>query len=57
MKVILELLLKGDLAKYRNKTQLTLTLIGTGLVIANIGAGFLSLLATGSTSPFWIAAL
>jgi len=57
MKVILELLLKGDLAKYRNKTQLTLTLIGTGLVIANIGAGFLSLLATGSTNPFWTAAL
>lgn len=49
IKVLLELLMRGDYAKYRDRTQLTLTIFGTVLVIVNIALGFYTLVTDGST--------
>jgi len=49
MNVILELLLTGRFSKYRERIQFTLILLGTSLVVANVGVGFYTLAKRGAS--------
>ena len=52
IKVLLEMLLRGEHARYRDISQLVLTSLGTGLVVSNILLGLYSLLTSGVPNVF-----
>jgi len=51
--VLLDILIVGRFKIYRKHLQMTLTILGTFLVVINIGLGFYRVIVTGSTNIFF----